>query len=251
MECQVCSLRSSEGFCHVCQLLICQECGRTCYKCDKMTCMDHGSTGKSGKWGCEVCRGEHRARRVAARGAAAPDLSHAAEASPAAEPEPVFEDVAAPVSRLEVEPWKAGMWTGIVAIAVTGMFALIWRGIPWPFLLVAGLGIVWAGVGLFGRYADKGLAAMSVGLNLVPFVIAAIVGVRGVDMRERKVETESFESMTVEEQLQHRQNKQREFMNRLRSNRSRARPPGMPAPQPEAQPAPQPEAQPETQQQEE
>jgi len=241
MECQVCNLRSSEGFCHVCQLLICPDCGRTCYRCGKMTCMDHGSTSKSGKWVCEVCRGGHRARRAAARGAAAPDLSHApvaATAVPAgAEPDEdglVFEDVAAPVGRLEVEPWKAGTWIGVIAITVTAVFALIWRGVPWPFLLVAGLGTVWAGIGIVGRYADKGLAAMGLGLNIVPFVIAAVVGVTGTDMQKRQVETDPFESMTPQQRLQSRQLKQREFMEQLQLRRSRMQPPGLPPPPPEA-----------------
>jgi len=242
MECQICGLRSSEGFCHVCQRMICQECGRTCYRCGKMTCIEHGSTGKSGKWACELCRSEHRARRAAARGAAAPDLSHApaaAAGAPAgAEPDEddfVFEEVAAHVSRLEVEPWKAGTWIGVIAIVVTAAFALIWHAVPWPFLVVAGLGAVWAGIGIFGRYADKGLAAMGLGLNVVPFIIAAVVGVTGIDMQERSVETNPSESMTPEQRFEQRQIKQREFMEQLRLRRSGMQPPGLPAPDQEAQ----------------
>ena len=196
--------------------------------------MDHGSAGKSGKWACEVCRGEHRSRRAAAKGAAAPDFSHAAAAH-TAEPDLVFDDVAAPVNHLELKPWKASMWTGAVAVAATTMFAVIWRGVPWPFLLVAGLGVVWASIGLFGKYVEKGMAAMGVGLNLLPFVIAAMVGVRGIDMRAPDADKAPFESMNPEEKLQFRKNKQLEFMNRLQSDRSRGRRPGMPAPQPEAQ----------------
>jgi len=205
-----------------------------------MTCIEHGSTGKSGRWACEVCRSDHRARRAAARGAAAPDLSHApAAAAPAgAEPDEdglVFEEVAAPVGRLEVEPWKAGSSIGVVALVVTAVFALIWRGVPWPFLLVAGLGAVWAGTGLFGRYADKGLAAMGLGLNVVPFIIAAVVGVTGVNMQERQVETNPFESMTPEQRFERRQLKQRQFMEQLRLRRSGMQRPELPVPEQEGQ----------------
>jgi len=229
MECQICNLRSAEGFCHICNRMICAECGHVCQSCGKMACIDHVSRSRSGKWRCDTCRDQRRARRAAADGVAAPDLTTApATAALPPEEELVFEAEPPPAGRLEVDPWKASLWVGAVAIGATLSFAAISGDIPWPLLLVAVLGAGWALIGIIGPHAKKGLAVLGLALNIIPLVIAAVIGITGLG---GEVSREApIEHMDPEQRFEERQRKQRQFLDLLRSSRSGAASRAVPAP---------------------
>ena len=234
MECQICNIRSADGFCHICQRLVCEECGHTCYRCGKMACTEHGEVGRSGRWRCDACSGERRSRQ-----AAAPDLSSVPAAAAPDEEEVEFEEVPVPVRRIELEPWKASVTIGIVAIVVTAAFAFISEGVPWPFLVVAALGAVWAVIGIAGAaYVNKGLSGLGLGLNIVPMAIAALVGVTGLSGARTEPRQEvQVESLTPQKLLEMRRRKHQEDMERLRMQRSGQRHMIVPAAPPAAPPA--------------
>jgi len=119
-----------------------------------------------------------------------------------------------------------------VAIGATAVFGLIMGGTPWPLLLVAGLGAVWACIGISGAYTEKGLSALGLGLNIVPFIIAAAIGVTGI---EGKTPQESpIEAMTPQQLREQRLLRQRQFIEQLRAERSGVQQPVIPVPQPES-----------------
>lgn len=41
MQCLVCGVRSSVGYCVECQRLVCEDCGQTCQECGRLVCRDH------------------------------------------------------------------------------------------------------------------------------------------------------------------------------------------------------------------
>jgi hypothetical protein len=237
MECQLCSVRSSDGFCVICQRMACDECSHVCKKCGKRTCVDHGYTHKSGRWVCANCLEKHGAPPP--KGAAAPDLAGAPKGAPkeaaAAPPHPgvapeqelVFEEPPA-VPRMEVEPWKAGITVGIIAIVAAGVFGLLWKDLPWPILLVAGLGVVWSSIGLAGRHKRKGLAATALVMNILPFALAAGIGVTGWQKQVEVVDP--MEGVSEAEQIRLRQRQQQKIIEELRRARSGGPAPARPAP---------------------
>ncbi len=55
MECGDCGIRSSVGFCHECEMLLCEECSRTCERCHKTVCKSHIQRTSSGRRICVSC----------------------------------------------------------------------------------------------------------------------------------------------------------------------------------------------------
>ena len=61
MDCGVCEIRSSVGFCIECKKLLCEVCGVECAYCGKMLCPEHVQTTHSGKKLCGPCMVKRRA----------------------------------------------------------------------------------------------------------------------------------------------------------------------------------------------
>lgn len=242
MECQICNVRSSDGFCVICQRLACEECSHICQKCGKRACVDHGYTHKSGRWVCSNCLEQRKSRKT--KGAsAAPDLAGAPVAAsappgPGIEPEQelVFEEPPA-VPRLEVEPWKAGLTVGVVVIVSASAFAITWGDIPWPILLVALLGVFWSAIGVFGRHKKKGLSITGLAINVVPFVLLLVPAI-GITGLQRKPDVDdSISGLTEQQQIEERRREAEKFIEQIRRSRgSGAAPtaPGESVPPPDA-----------------
>lgn len=55
MECAQCGIRSSVGFCHECEMLLCEVCGHQCERCHKTVCRSHIQRTSSGRNVCVSC----------------------------------------------------------------------------------------------------------------------------------------------------------------------------------------------------
>ncbi len=66
MECALCQIRSSMGFCVECGVLLCDVCGIGCDRCRKMVCGNHIHLTKGGRRLCKVCYDERKSRQTEA-----------------------------------------------------------------------------------------------------------------------------------------------------------------------------------------
>ena len=64
MECGSCNIRSSVGYCHECELLLCEECSHTCERCHKTVCRSHIQRTSSGRRICVSCVVHHYDQRA-------------------------------------------------------------------------------------------------------------------------------------------------------------------------------------------
>lgn len=55
MECSECNVRSSVGFCHECEMLLCEVCSHRCDRCHKSFCRSHIQRTSSGRSICVSC----------------------------------------------------------------------------------------------------------------------------------------------------------------------------------------------------
>lgn len=55
MECAQCGVRSSIGYCHECEILLCEVCGNRCERCHKTVCRSHIQRTSSGRNICVSC----------------------------------------------------------------------------------------------------------------------------------------------------------------------------------------------------
>ncbi|MCD6287986.1 MAG: hypothetical protein J7M12_02615, partial [Candidatus Hydrogenedentes bacterium] len=88
---------------------------------------------------------------------------------------------------------------------------------PWPLLSLTVLGLAWCFMGLMGRRKNKGLAALGLALNIVPFVLAVVVGITGWEKKAPK--EDPLSGLTEQQLIEIRQQKQQEIMNELRKAR--------------------------------
>lgn len=64
MECGDCAIRSSVGYCHECEMLLCEECSRTCERCHNTVCKSHIQRTSSGRRICVSCVVHHYDQRA-------------------------------------------------------------------------------------------------------------------------------------------------------------------------------------------
>ena len=85
MECGECNIRSSVGFCHECDILLCEVCTHVCERCKKVVCKSHIQRTSSGRRICVSCVVHHydkrakkakERRELRAEAAATVDKSH-------------------------------------------------------------------------------------------------------------------------------------------------------------------------------
>ena len=169
MVCDICKTRNPGGFCVACQKMLCEECSTQCEECAKMVCPECLVTTRSGRAFCPKCVEELKAKRAEAKakGEAVPEQGEAEE-----EEFPI----PAPLPRVQIRPWVASLLLGAVGILLSLLF-FVWVGnVHVSVFILATLGIVWGLVGLFGKSEQKPQAFAGVVLNIVPFILAAALG---------------------------------------------------------------------------
>lgn len=198
MDCGVCEIRSSVGYCVTCRKLLCEECGLACVKCGKLMCDEHVEKTRHGRIMCPGCMEARRAERAKAKGEEAGARKPDTETATVAEFDELDaeERVLAGSVRKQMPPWKVSLFTAVVGVLAV-VFILIFpsfRRIPlfgmvllqagYLFLLFPALAIFWAVVGLrteagdedadnAGRkrcYVSLGLATLAAVLSVVAIV---------------------------------------------------------------------------------
>ncbi len=195
MECDVCNLRSSVGFCVECRKLLCEECAIKCSHCSKLICPEHVHETRSGRILCVQCMEERDSRR-AERHAAATE-AHEAESERPAEEEVQAEALVAS-ARKPTPPWLmslyavgAGALVILVVLLVPGfrLSTLPWTG--YLVILVSALGVFWAVWGLTKEEYFDDRPRCFVGLTIgIATIIASIWGIYAENERRKKLADE-------------------------------------------------------------
>lgn len=128
MECGICEIRSSIGYCIKCQKLLCETCSETCDACGKLMCPDHVYESRSGKIYCTTCNERRKAerrekqeqhRRDRKEAAAGDSSLEALAGAPALVDEEEQEEEARVLGKREpVQPWKLCMYSAIAALVL-------------------------------------------------------------------------------------------------------------------------------------
>lgn len=189
MDCAVCEVRSSVGYCCDCSKLLCEECGTKCERCQKLICPDHVHVTSHGRQLCAECMRERDARRARRKAAQDEDVL--------AGDEGLIEDeerTEAPATEDNAEafvlsgwqptpPWKLSLYAGGVAFIV-GFLLLVVPGFqgllqPWMSIiaaLVAAISIAWAAIGLAKKQyaADRSKCFAGIGSAIAALVLAGL-----------------------------------------------------------------------------
>lgn len=129
MECHICEVRSSVGYCVECHELLCETCGVPCDQCGKMSCPTHIHETKSGKALCVGCYAERRAKKEAVKAEVvhrhtkehrdAVDTSfQTLETTPGAEGEEISNEALVASAQRIVEPWKMSLYISLAGIGL-------------------------------------------------------------------------------------------------------------------------------------
>jgi len=161
---------------------------------------------------CQNCVEELRAKRAEAKakGAAAPEAVEAEEEFPIPEPLP----------RVQIRPWVASLLLGSIGILLSLLF-YAWVGKVHVSVFILGiLGFAWGLVGVVGKSEQKAQAFAGVLLNIVPFILAAALGLEAPWIeREEEAGTQQTEAVSAQqkaaERLQKRQRIMREMKKQL------------------------------------
>jgi len=210
MVCDICKTRSPAGFCVSCQKMLCDECSNQCEECGKMMCPECFVTTRSGRMLCAKCVEQLKAKRAKAKAkaaAAAPEEAAAEE-----EEFPVLE----PVPRVQVRPWVASLLLGSIGILLSLLF-YAWAGkVHVSVFILAILGIAWGIVGIVGKSEQKAQASAGVLLNVVPFILAAALGLEAPWIEpDQEPGVQQTEEVTQKQKAAERLEKRREIMQQL------------------------------------
>lgn len=197
MECHICEVRSSIGYCVECHELLCETCGVPCDQCGKLSCPTHIHETKSGKALCAGCYAERRAKREAVKAEIVHrhGRHHRDEADTSFQGLEKAEEGAGEISdealvasaRRIIEPWKmslyialAGVGFGIVLLAFPNLRHIAFGARTYStgflllmFILLSGF---WAWVGLRNEeyYRDRVKCFYGIGVNILCIVFAFI-----------------------------------------------------------------------------
>lgn len=247
MECRVCNIRSSVGYCAECRELLCEECGLMCTKCGKMVCPSHYHETSSGKTLCLSCYQERKARRAeqkrhrrhggeseAAAGTSFASLE-GTEAAPDEEQEGGVSAVALTESGYRLAaPWKVSLYSalgGLAGVLLVLIFPTIWwmllpvEGrpyLPYLFILIpllpAFAAISWATFGLMrSEYLeDRARCLGSLAIAIVAVFLGVVAAAQApTDVVVRKVNTyatERQEDMTEQQLARWREERLRRYL---------------------------------------
>lgn len=199
MECAVCGIRSSVGYCAECQKLLCEECGIKCDHCAKMVCSDHVYETSSGKSLCPVCKKERDERRRKRRHHRDDEEAAGGSTLPPGVEEPEGEEeeevILVESARQATPPWLLSVYASSAAlvVALVVLFVPGFRGLSIyltlvPAVLVALAGLAWAVFGMVsGRYMED-RNRCGIGLVLAVLALAGAAWAISSDVRARRAE---------------------------------------------------------------
>jgi len=198
VECHICEVRSSVGYCVECHQLLCETCGVPCDQCRKMSCPPHIHETKSGKALCAGCYAERRAKKEAARAEVvqrhtkehrdAVDTSfQTLDAPPEAAADEISNEALVLSARRVIEPWRfslyiavAGVAYGIVLLFFPNLQHVAFFSRTYPtgallFVFIAFSGF-WAWVGLRNEefFQDRVKCFYGIGAALACLVLAFV-----------------------------------------------------------------------------
>lgn len=194
MDCGVCQIRGSVGFCVVCRTLLCEECGTGCSTCGKLLCGEHIERSRSGRVLCPGCLEERKTQRVRTRRAVAEESARErAEGRRVKDEEEVEyeERVLVASAHVPPAPWKLSLFAAVVGVAATLVILIFpsfrriplldmgYLSAPYLFLIFPALAIFWAVVGLRkqANAGERSRCFIGLGLAGVTVVLAFVAAV--------------------------------------------------------------------------
>ncbi len=216
MNCSVCNIRGSVGFCAECKTLLCEECGIVCERCGKMACSKHVYVTSSGRQICTICQAERREKRAKQQtgvsAAAKADTESTSFEALQGTGEPVATGTAAvgaevPVSaealtmsgRAPIPPWKLSLYSAcasLLSVLVILFIPAFWSMLlgaesnsALPFLIIlipllpAFLAILWAIGGIFMSpyIEDRAKCLIGLGIGTLAVILGFVAAARAPD----------------------------------------------------------------------
>lgn len=191
MDCQVCEVRSSVGYCVECQKILCETCGITCENCKKLSCPDHIHETSSGRILCKSCYDERREKRkqIKAAHGKKPAGDTSFEGLEAEEEGDIGDEALVGSARRPIQPYQFSLYIAIAGIVVSILALLIpaLRRIPTGgdgymssgliFLIIPALGIIWAIIGLVKEdyYEDRPKCFYGLGASIVAAILTVVL----------------------------------------------------------------------------
>ena len=191
MECGVCSIRSSVGYCAACKTLLCEQCSIPCEECRALSCPNHIHITRSNKKICHTCHEERVARRTEqvqrrSRGGAEPEDTAFADEAEAPRRVARVEAEALDRSGYKRAPlWRVSLYTSVVG-AVAMLFVLVftsfqfvlvplvgWVKTPYILAVIPLIALFWALIGFFREpyYMDRLRCLFSAALAVVTIAV--------------------------------------------------------------------------------
>jgi len=214
MDCGVCQLRSSVGFCAECKVLLCEVCGIPCGHCGKLLCPDHAQETRGGRRLCAECMEQRREQREQRRhgrkhieaprevpeGTSFAALQGDLEDGTESEEEHEVEDEALVLSGYQPKPpWVISAWAAGTAVVVILVILVVpgFRTLAQPWssfvvMAVCGLAVFWAVVGLTKHEYEEDRRRNFIGLGVA--VVAFLMAVFAVYTNPRPEAVVKFEA---------------------------------------------------------
>lgn len=186
MECLVCQIRSSVGFCAECQGLLCETCGVPCEQCGSPSCPTHVHETRSGRKLCIKCYEDRQTKRAQAKAAA--ERAHDEDEAPAGAAAEIAEVALVGSARKLPQPWQVSLYiaaAGLLAVLLMFVFPSFRRiplgptsYIPTPYvlLIIPLIAVIWATVGLIRVefFRDRSKCFIGIGLSVVTLVLSVV-----------------------------------------------------------------------------
>lgn len=191
MECHICQVRSSIGYCVECQGLLCETCGVPCDQCGKLSCPSHVHATRGGRELCGSCYADRKAKREQVKAAVAHRREAAEEDTSLAgleqQPEGEISNEALVASaRQPLQPWQMSLYIAGAGVAL-GIMILLFPGlrhiplggptmIPTGYVLFVFplLGIVWGIIGFVKEeyFKDRFKCLVGLGVSMAAVLVA-------------------------------------------------------------------------------
>jgi hypothetical protein len=220
MDCQICNVRSSVGYCVECQKILCESCGVACENCNKLSCPDHIHETSTGRALCKGCYEERREKRKQMKAAHAKksggDTSLEGLDAEAIEGGDVGDEALVISARRPLQPWQMSLYIAIggIVIALLALAIPALRRIPtggdsyfpssYLFLIIPVLGIIWAFVGLIKEdyYEDRTKCFYGLGTSVVAVILTVLAIVMDPGQSQTDTGLEDVRPNMTEDELQ-------------------------------------------------
>lgn len=196
MECGVCDIRSSIGFCIECQKLLCETCSESCDACGKLMCPEHVHESRSGKVYCVGCdqrrkadrKDKHRKHHGEGVEMGGTGLDALTGGSAMAAEEEVDENRVLG-KRDPVQPWKLCMYSAVAAFGLAMVLMIFptlrriplggtsYLATPYVLIIIPLIATFWGVYGIvnieFYKFRQRCYAGLGIAvLSMVMFVVA-------------------------------------------------------------------------------